>query len=55
MNLQVRVRMLLEVLEAKVRALVTMIKKYQPDCTLEQAKETISRWIEDEWKKANKK
>jgi len=41
------------VLEAKVRALVQLIKKHQPECTLEQAKETVARWIEDEWNKSS--
>ena len=37
------------VLEAKVRALVQMVKKHQPDCTLEQLQETVNRWLKDEW------
>jgi len=42
------------VLEAKVRALVSMVKKHQPDCTLEQLQETVNRLLKDEWEKEEK-
>ena len=39
------------VLEAKVRTLVQMAKKHQPDCTFDQLQETVNRWLKDEWER----
>jgi hypothetical protein len=40
------------VLEAKVRTIVKQVKKYRPNCTLEQLIDRVNRWITDEWKSA---
>ena len=39
------------VLEAKVRTLVQMVKKHQPNCTLEQLQETVAKWLKEEWER----